>query len=151
MRRKTLWDDDPGVKSASKNGKNSKQNMTNIVAVTALIMTTVSTNWTRMAPATYVDWTSTNRFQLQTGILVTNVTANLPWKGTTLEVILEEQRGPVIEDKRMISISGVYDPQIVHFKLIPTGKTNLFLPKIPPLPPTPKAPSPLPLGLRIKE
>ncbi len=114
--------------------------MTNIVAVTALIMTTVSTNWTIMAPSTYIDWTGTNRFQMQTGILVTNVTASLPWKGTTLEVILEEERGPVLTDeKRLIPIGATTNlPQLIHFN------TTL-------LPPTPKAPPPLPLGIRNRQ
>lgn len=112
--------------------------MTNLVAVTALIMTTVSTNWTIMAPATYIDWTGTNHFQMQTGVLVTNVTASLPWKGTTLEVILEEERGPVIDQKRLIPIGGTNAPQLIHFN--PAQAM-----------PTPKAPPPLPLGLRHKE
>ena len=111
--------------------------MTNIVAITALIVTTVSTNWTITAPATYVDWTGTNRFQIQTGILMTNVTASLPWKGTTLEVILEEERGPVIEDKRLVPLNGTNVAQVVRFNL--------------PLPAAPKAPPPLPLGIRTKQ
>lgn len=72
-------------------------------------------------------------------MLVTNVTASLPWKGTTLEVVLEENRGPVVDEKRVILIGSTnVAPQVIPFKM-------------PELLPPAKSPPPLPLGLRRKE
>jgi hypothetical protein len=104
-----------------------------------LISSSVTTNWTIMAPSTYIDWTGTNHFQMQTGVYVTNSTALMPWHGHTIEILLEESRGPVVGEKRLIPLGNN------------TNEVQLMKFSAPSLPPAPKAPSPLPLGIRNRQ